>query len=112
MTMQHATSYQHCHDHAREKADALADAITTEAERIVRDKEALRDVVSGWLIDADTDIAELLALIVMSRLKQPAAGSLMLGAAEGLESALRQLETNIAAEVDKEARFNIEGDKP
>lgn len=110
--MQHTTSYQSCHDWDRERTDALADAITTEAERIVRDKEALRDVVAGWLIDADTDIAELLALIVMSRLKQPAAGSLMLGAAEGLEYALRQLETNIAAEVDKEARLIIEGDKP
>lgn len=110
--MQHATSYQHCHDWAREKADSLADAITTEAKRIVRDKEALTEVVIAWMADYDPDIAGLLAMLVMSRLKQPAAGSLMLGAAEGLEYALRQLETNIAAEVDKEARFNIEGDKP
>lgn len=110
--MQHATSYQHCHDWTREKADSLADAIVTEAERIVRDKTDLTAVVQGWLIESDTDIAELLALLVMSLVKRPAAGLLMLDAAEGLEFALRQLETNIAEAVDKEARFNIEGDKP
>lgn len=110
--MNHLTDTSDAWDREGERADSLADAITTEAERIVRDKEALRDVVAAWLIDSDTDVAELLAMLVMSRLAQPAAGSLMLGAAEGLESALRQLETNIAEAVDKEARFNIEGDKP
>lgn len=107
--MQHLTDTSDAWDREGEKADALADAITTEAERIVRDSDKLRDVIAGWLIDCDLDVAELLAMIVASRL--PTAAAPWCGDS-GLERALRQLETNIAAEVDKEARFNIEGDKP
>lgn len=110
--MRQMTDTSDAWDREGERADSLADAITAEAERIVRDKAALRVVVDTWLFSADIDVPELLAMLVMSRLKQPAAGSLMLGAAESLEYALRQLETNIGEAVDKEARLIIEGDKP
>lgn len=92
--------------------DDKHDAFTTEAERLVRDKEALTEIIYGWLIESDTDIAELLAMLVASRLPHSPSCPLPSWATEGLESALRQLETNIAEAVDKEARFNIEGDKP
>jgi hypothetical protein len=112
MTMQHLTDTSDAWDREGERADALADAITTEAERIVRDKVALTEVVAGWLIESDTDIAELLAMLVASRLPHGVSCPLPSWVHPHLELALRQLETNIAAEIDKEARFIIEGDKP
>jgi hypothetical protein len=110
--MQHLTDTSDAWDREGEREDALADAITTEAERIVRDKAELGDTIYVWLGKSDMDVAGLLAMLVASRLPHSPSCPLPSWATEGLESALRQLETNIAAEVDKEARFNIEGDKP
>lgn len=101
--MQHLSDYSAAYDSEGERESAIADAIEREAVRIAFDKAALTEVIAGWLIDSDTDIAELLAMLYARGHKAPP-----IWAIEGLSYAERQLAANINAEIDKQAALNVQ----